>query len=151
VTTKSTVNDAMWTGTLTLKDAAGNTLAVLPPTYDAGEYRWIKFYPICTQALTYNVRAIMQVPDLVNDDDWPQFDSDYHDLLISGPGSEVLPLVGKRNLGAQMANEYARKSDTFAGTQQRKPNLILGFTNVSNALPLNDRSRINSVDGVVLK
>ena len=153
---KSTINQATFTGNITLKDSGGNTLAVLPPGIDAGEYRWIKLRPISSSALTLNVRAVTRVPDIYNDDDWPSFDSDYHSLLVLGPGSEIMPLVGKRSLGAKMGVEYDGGNGqggllaTFKGTQQRKPNRILEFANVTNAYWEDDVPRITTVDGVTV-
>lgn len=139
------------TGNITIEDAADNTLAVIPPGFRSMEYLWIKFYPIPDSALTLPIRAIASIPPLFNNEDVPRFDSDYHSLLVSGPASELLPLIGRGQSVGVYAARFQDGFSEFKSTQQRRPNLEMGFENVSNAyLTSSDKARTVSVDGVTV-
>jgi hypothetical protein len=85
-----------FTGNVTVKDAAGNTMAVIPTWVDSPNYIWNEFYPVNgSTAATYTVSAKMRKPELVNRWDWPEVDEDLHALLVDGPAALLLPLAGK--------------------------------------------------------
>ena len=136
------------TGEITVTDSGSNTLAIIPVDMDAVNYRWIEMYPTPDDVRALTVRCVMRKTPLVNDLDWPQFDEDYHGLLVSGPCSDLLPMVGRPQLAVTMRDDYEREFAEFKATQQRKPNLVLRFRNVTNDTFINDRSRVGSIDGV---
>jgi hypothetical protein len=68
------------TGNVIVKDSSGNVISRIPPMVTSPTYRWIEFDWIPSTARTYTIRALQDVPPLVNDDDWPQFDENYHSL-----------------------------------------------------------------------
>jgi len=151
--TVSTYNDdgSSITGNITIEDAADNTLAVIPPAFRSMEYLWVRFYPIPDSALDLNVRAIASIPPLFNNEDVPRFDSDYHYLLVEGPASDLLALIGRGQAVGTHLNAFNQGFREFKATQQRRPNLELGFANVSNALgSVDDKARVISVDGVTV-
>jgi len=146
--TKDNEDGSAITGVLTVTDSDANTIATVPVDMDGVNYRWIEFYPTPDDARNLTVRCIMRKTPLVNDMDWPQFDEDYHGLLVSGPCSDLLPLVGRPTLAAQMRDDFAREFMEFKNTQQRRPNRVLRFKNVTNSVGINDEARIGSIDGV---
>lgn len=86
------------TGNIIVKDSDGNVIARIPPMVTSPTYRWIEFDWIPSTARTYTILALQDVPPLVNDDDWPAFDENYHSLLTFIAGIQVLPSFGKQSL-----------------------------------------------------
>lgn len=146
--TKDNEDGSAITGDITVTDSGANTIAVIPVDMDAVNYRWIEFYPTPDDARNLTVRCIMRKTPLVNDMDWPQFDEDYHGLLVSGPCSDLLPLVGRPTLADQMRVDFFNEFTEFKNTQQRRPNRVLRFRNVTSDTFINDEARIGTVDGV---
>ncbi len=140
-------NDSTSTITGNLTVAAGSTtLAVIPVWAGAGNYLWIEFYPIPDSALSLTVRAIMRKLPLLYDEDWPQFDDDFHDLLVTGPGSELMPTVGKNSLAGKLNAQFDRNFERFKSAQGRRPNQIMTFQDVTTMAVPDDRPRIKGVD-----
>jgi len=143
---KSNAPGSSITGYITLTDAAANVLAVIPYWDTMSSHPWIRCYPIPDDARDLTIQSVMRKPDLVRDDDWPQFDPDYHHLLVSGAGAELLPSVGKNALAGKLMQDYTTGLDRFKGTQSRRPNRAFTFAEVSNAPILPDRPLIAGVD-----
>ena len=144
---KSTTTGVTIAGNVTVT-AGATTLGIIPFWMKSANYQWIELYPKPDAAVTYTVLATMRKPDLVRDDDWPQFDEDYHRLLIVGPGSELLPKTGNNALGGKMFQEYQMLKDQFKSTQNRRPNKAITWSSVSTSYVLPDRPLIRSVDFV---
>jgi hypothetical protein len=136
------------TGYVTIKTTGTGTptLAVIPYWDTMAEHLWIRLYPIPDDEYDLTVQGVMRKPDLVRDDDWPQFDTDYHHLLVSGPGSELMAAVGKSALAGKMLADYTEGLKTYTGTQARKPNRAIPFVEVSSGAVLPDRPLISGVD-----
>ena len=126
-------NDVTIVGAVTIKDTSDNTLAVIPPYWgDSPSYQWWELYPIPDAAITYVVRTLAKKPPLINDDDWPELDSRYHDLLIHGAQAILLPLVGKGQAGQLAARKYEQRKEDFLGHREQKQVTSRKFKNVTN-------------------
>jgi hypothetical protein len=138
---------AVRAGTMTVTGAtSGTTFATVPSGIDIPRHIWIGFYPIPGAATTLTVQAAARKPPLINNDDIPAFDEDYHYLLVSGPASELLPLVGKGELAAQKLIEFRDGLDALQSANNTTPNIINDFANVTTNPELNDRPLIAGVD-----
>ena len=128
---KSADSGISWVGNVAVSDASANVLARIPTWIDSPTYQWIRFWHIPSAAFTYTIRANAYKPDLVNNEDWPDFDDHYHDLLTFIAGSVVLPTLGKPDVGL-LYNQYAKDlMNEFLGSVDRKPNAYLVSNDVS--------------------
>jgi hypothetical protein len=93
-------------GTITVKDASDSTMAIIPPTFKSPSHLWVEFYPIPDGVTSYTVRSEMRKPDLVSDEDWPEVDEDFHNIIVWGAGADVLPNVGKSNQADRLRRDY---------------------------------------------
>jgi hypothetical protein len=119
-----------YSGTVTVKDSSANTIAVIPTWVDSPSYLWVEFYPIPDSAITYTVRAMAFKPDLVFDEDWPEIDEDFHNLLVFGACAEVLPAFGKAGYAAMLKSMYDDKLSSFQSLVDPRPNLVLQASDV---------------------
>lgn len=117
-------------GNVTVKDSSGNTLSVIPTWWDSPDYLWYEFQPIPSSAITYTVRAIMRKPDLVDDDDWPDIDQDFHELLIYGPAAVLLPGIGMEPAAQTHSKWFQHRYEKFMDSQKRRPSRVRSFNNV---------------------
>lgn len=118
-------------GNITITDASANTLAVIPSWVGSPTYVWVELWPEPNAVYTYTLRAMAYKPDLVNDDDWPDFDENFHDLLLYGPGAEVLPSFGQENLSVQYAQLFNQRWREYKRMVDPAPNLVQTFADVS--------------------
>lgn len=128
---KSTNTGFSYTGIITVKDSSGNTLASIPPWFDSPTYKWIRLNPIPDSVKTYTVRCLMRKPALVNDDDWPDFDEQFHDLLLYEAGKEILPHYGKAEQAQLFAVEAARRMKKLKDLASPRPNRQYVFDDVT--------------------
>jgi len=150
VRTASTSTDTGFSiaGTITITDGS-TTLARIPPSVSFADHLWIEFYPIPDATATYTVRTQEQKPDLINDDDWPQIDERWHQLLIDGPGQENLPSAGKNIQAGRMAQQWDQFIKDAKRYSQHRPNRVRTFMDVqSTPRPFLDRPLIPNVDFV---
>ena len=119
-----------WTGRVTVTDSGSNTLSVIPPWVTSPSYQWIRFHPIVDSARQYNLSAMAYKPDLVDDEDWPEFDEDFHDLLDLGACARILPLFGKTTYAEQMKEDFTGRMKEYLSLVDPKPNLIQQMANV---------------------
>lgn len=134
---KTTDSGYSITGNIIVKDSSGNVIARIPPIVTSPTYRWIEFNWIPSTARTYTVRALQDVPPLVNDDDWPQFDENYHSILDYIAGVQVLPAFGKQSLADRYQNLAFGSGNgglmaEFLGSGDPEPDLVFTFANVQN-------------------
>tara|TARA_R110001583_G_scaffold42423_1_gene134766 strand:- start:3412 stop:4389 length:978 start_codon:yes stop_codon:yes gene_type:complete len=102
------------TGVVTLKDSSGNVLADVAPYYESSpSYQWFKFYPTPDGAITYTVDCELRKPPLISDDDWPELNEDFHDLLVEGPAGVLLPTFGRTSAGDRHRTRYRERLDLF--------------------------------------
>ena len=118
------------TGNITITDAGSVTLAVIPTWVKSPTYVWVEFHPAPDDPITYVLRAMSYRPELANDDDWPEFDEYYHDLLEYGTGQQVFEVFGKPELGARFGKIFDDRMKEFKLTVDPKPNLVQTFGNV---------------------
>ena len=121
-------------GNVIVKDSSGNVISTIPVHWLSPDYIWIQFDPIPGSAITYNIRAEMRKPPLVNDGDWPEFDQEYHQLLVYGTTMELLPGLGKPQVGSAHRLTYKEMFREFTGIKNESPSAIWVFGDVqSNA------------------
>jgi hypothetical protein len=144
---KSTTGTSqVWSGTLTVTDDDGNVIARIPPMIESPTYLWIEFQKIPDAAYTYTIRAKSYRTPLVNDDDWPEIDDHFHDLLLYGPGEELLPNCGKPDLAAVFARKYRERLKEFKNKYAPRPNLMGQFADVTLYGSLPNRPLIPGYD-----
>lgn len=136
------------TGAITVTDSSSNTLAVIPPYYEASPtYQWFRLFPTPDTALTYTVECQRRKPPLIDDDDWPEIDEDYHELLVAGPAGTLLPNFGRTTAGDRYRTRYRElltNYKTAAGGTIRRARR---FANVMNRSTSNfRRPRIAGID-----
>tara|TARA_R100000315_G_scaffold62430_1_gene43958 strand:+ start:3305 stop:4306 length:1002 start_codon:yes stop_codon:yes gene_type:complete len=119
-----------FSGSVTVKDSSDNTIALIPTWVDSPSYLWIEFYPIPDSVITYTVRAMAFKPDLVFDEDWPEIDEDFHNLLVYGACAEILPAFGKAGYASMMKSMYDDKLSSFQSLVDPRPNLVLQASDV---------------------
>ena len=127
---KEPATGVSFSGNLTIKDDDANIISTLPVWWDSPDYHWIEFHPIPGAAITYTIRAEMRKPPLVNDGDWPEFDQEYHDLLIWGVTQDLLPTLGKPTTADSHRQTFQERFDELIGGVQDEPSAIWVFGNV---------------------
>ena len=90
----------------------------------------------------------MRKPPLVNDTDWPEFDQEYHDLLIWGVTKDWLPTVGKGSVAAVHRASYKDRMAQFRGESDSGVNAIFVFGNVQVAAGVSQRPQRPQIPGV---
>jgi hypothetical protein len=144
---KSSDTGSSITGVTTVtSNSAAVTLSRIPVMTTTPWYTWLRFYPIPDGVLTLTCQVVTRKEPLFRDDSWPEFDEDFHHLLITGPGSEVLPAIGKGSLGQKMFVEYTNDLNDFKGVQKARPNLVQKWADVSNRQVVPDRPLISGID-----
>lgn len=118
------------TGNITVTDADDNVLSIIPSWVQSPSYLWVEFWPEPDATYTYTLRAVAYKPDLVNDDDWPEIDEDFHDLIEYGAGSDVLPTFGKESVAVLYADKFRERIREYKSYVDPTPNLIGVFENV---------------------
>jgi len=126
-------NNTTFVGNVTIKDAAGITLAVIPPYWgDSPSYQWWEFWPYPSGVQTFVVRSLAHKPPLINNDDWPELPEMFHDLLIYGPQSVLLAGKGKEAAANRALQKYTERKRAFMGLKQHRGVKTRRFRNVSN-------------------
>jgi len=130
--TKTTDSGVTIDGNITVTDAAStpNTLSIIPIWVKSPRYSWVEFFPEPDAALTYTLRAMAYKPDLVHDEDWPDFDEDFHDLLDLLAGEQILPSFGKREVAVTFGILGRQRMKEFRGQVDRDHNTVLQFADV---------------------
>jgi hypothetical protein len=146
--TKVPATGFTFTGNVTVKDAAANTISVIPVWWDSPDYQWIEFDPIPAAAITYNIRCEMRKPPLVNDSDWPEFNQDFHDLLIWGVTADLLPTLGKSGVADRHRATFEARMSEFTGDNNSQPASLYVFGNVQNRVQIRNRPLAPYIQGV---
>ena len=137
-----------FTGNVTVKDDDANTISVIPVWWDSPDYQWIEFDPIPAAAITYNIRCEMRKPPLVNDSDWPEFNQDFHDLLIWGVTADLLPTLGKSGVADRHRATFETRMSEFTGDNNSQPASLYVFGNVQNRVQVRNRPLAPYIQGV---
>jgi len=145
---KTATRGNTFTGNLTVKDAAANVLAVIPTWWDSPDYNWVRLHTIPSSAITYNVRAEMRKPPLVNDEDWPEFDQEFHDLLIWGTTKDLLPTIGKSGTADRHRETFEQRMLDFAAEKNYRPAAIHVFADVQSYVGAQNRPGRPQIAGV---
>ena len=133
-------------GTVTVKDAGGSTMAVIPPTFKSPSHLWIEFYPIPDGVITYTVRSEMRKPDLVSDEDWPEIDEDFHNIIVWGAGADVLPNVGKGDQADRLRRDYEEGLMEALNAQGEHPGRVRTFSDLDLGSAYPRRPVVKGVD-----
>ena len=128
--TKYARGGASFAGSVVCKAASGNVIARIPSSYNSVDFTWIEFDQIPSAVLSYKVRAMSTKPELENDNDWPEFDEQYHDILTLLAAGECLPLFGKQTVGAQYLAMGNERLQEFKDGLDVKPNITHIMDNV---------------------
>jgi hypothetical protein len=143
-------NDASGTtrsGTVTVTKNTGSTvLTRVPASTKYADHLWVEFYPIPDGATALTVRVIEKKPDLVNDDDWPQFDERWHQILIDDPGSTLMLAAGNPNQATLMKSAANQMWLDFKANTQRRRNVARPFMDVNTQPSLAARPLLPGVD-----
>jgi hypothetical protein len=146
--TKEPTSGKTFAGDITVKDDDANIIAVIPTWWDSPDYRWVEFYPTPSAAITYTVRAEMRKPPLVNDGDWPEFDQEYHDLLVWGTTKDMLSTIGKVETADRHRATYNERLRKFTGDVNDTPGAIWIFANVQTQAGFAQRPIRPQIQGV---
>ena len=121
-----------FSGNITVKDSDSNTIAIVPVWWMSPDYVWIQFDPIPASAITYNIRAEMRKPPLVNDGDWPEFDQEYHSMLVYGTTMELLSGLGKAQTASSHRLTFKEMFNEFRGIKNETPSAVWVFGDVQS-------------------
>jgi hypothetical protein len=130
--TKIPASGVSFAGNVTVKDSGANTIAVIPVHWMSPDYQWVQFDPIPATAITYNIRAEMRKPPLVNDGDWPEFDQEYHNMLVYGTTMDLLPGLGKPQVASAHRLTYREMYKEFTGEKNEEPSAVWVFGDVQS-------------------
>jgi hypothetical protein len=130
---KTADDGVSWVGAVTLKDVSSNILAEIPTWVTSPSYQWVQFDPIPDEDISYILTAQAYKPDLVNDEDWPEFDDQFHDLLTMGAAAEVLGVFGKPEMGRTYAGMYKERFGEYRSYVDPSPNLIQTAADVQSS------------------
>ena len=149
---KAPASGNTFTGSITVKDSSSNILTVIPTWWESPEHIWIEFYPIPAAAETYILSAEMRMPPLVEDEDWPEIESGFHDLIWRGVIQDLFPKIGLSIVSDKMRDTLDDRMDEFLEFNGAQPvNRTLVFANVwseSGNRQRSNRPRISGVDFV---
>jgi len=127
-------------------NSGGVTVVVIPFHIDSPSHLWVEFYPIPDSAITYTVRAEMNKPNMVNDDDWPDIDEDFHDTILYLAAGEALAVFGQEGLGQRLEQRGEEQIDALLGTRVSR-NLVRQFVDVTTSSPTSPpRPLISGID-----
>jgi hypothetical protein len=146
--TKVPAASITFTGNITAKDSSGNTIAVVPYWWDSPDYVWIEFHPIPSAAVTYTLRVEMRKPPLLNDGDWPEFDQEFHDLLVWGTTQDLLISFGKGDVADRHRLTFTERLQEFRREKDSQPNMVWVFSDVQSATGITNRPRRPWIPGV---
>jgi hypothetical protein len=89
----------------------------------------------------------MRKPDLVNDEDWPEVSDEFHNVLVWGAASEVMPSVGKFPQAQLMQRNYQDGLRRYKqATGMTQPNRIRVMSDVTTARAGFNRPLIAGID-----
>lgn len=127
--TKLATSGYSWSGNITISTAS-ETLTTIPVWWDSPRHLWYEFYPIPTSSITYTVRCLARKPDLLNNEDWPDIDENFHSLLVNGSLMELCPAIGKTAQGAVAAANFERDFRDFKSIHGKRPNKTTMFSDI---------------------
>ncbi len=137
-----------FSGVVTLKDSADVVLATIPVWWTSPDFLWMSFYPVPAADITYNIRAEMRKPPLVNAGDWPEFPADYHELLVFGVTKDLLPGLGKTYVGDRHRGSFRDLQLAFRRAGVVTRNGVGVFADVSGASRSRQRPSRPLISGV---
>ena len=131
---KSQGDGLSWSGNTTVSDSDGNELALIPVWVDSPTYQWVQFDPIPEADITYKLSSMSYRPDLVNNEDWPEIDEDFHDLLTYGACMECLPTFGKGAYAVMFRGLFDQRLKEYSSWLDPSPNLVQVFADVQSGI-----------------
>lgn len=148
--TKSFTVDTLGTALINDQDftIGGFVLAVIPSMWESPDYQWIEFYPGPGSEVTYTIRCEMRKPPLINDGDWPEFDQDFHEMLVFGTTMTLLPTFGKSDTAMMHREAYNDMWQEFTGQSTETTRALFVFANVQNRAGYSGRPHRPLIEGV---
>ena len=130
---KAPASGTTFDGQITVTDGASNTIAVIPTWWDSPDYEWVEFNPVPSAAETYIVGAEMRKPPLVEAEDWPEIDSNFHDLIWRGVVEDIFAKIGFPAIVESLRPKLKDRFDEFLSSHGEPPkNRALVMSNVWN-------------------
>jgi hypothetical protein len=130
---KSPVSGTNFEGNITVKDVSNNTLSVIPVWWESVDYEWVEFQPTPSSAITYTIHGEARKPPLVNAEDWPEIDLEFHDLLWRGAFADLAPKIGLLSSQQAMQSTLNDRMDEYLSQHGLTGNnRSLVFANVWN-------------------
>jgi len=80
--------------------------------------------------MSYKLWAYAYKPELVRNEDWPEIDDYFHNLILWGAGQEVLPSFGKNDVARSFENMYAQRIREYRSSVDMNPGLTQTFSDV---------------------
>lgn len=127
---KTSNGGVSWVGNVTVTDSNSNTIALIPHWVQSPDYLWVEFYPITDTSRQYVLRAQAFKPDMVNDDDWPEFDVDFHYLLDWGAFAQIGGVFGKPDEMLKYSGMYNNGLKSYQSLVDPQPQLVQTFEDV---------------------
>ena len=127
---KSTTGVVVFAGNITITDVNSTTLSVIPVWVDSPEYVWVEFYPTPDTARRYTFSAAAFKPDLLKDEDWPDVNTYFQDLILWGAGQIVLPSFGKDQTALMFKSLYDERIKEYLSGVKKDPNMTQTFADV---------------------
>lgn len=140
--------DVTYYGNITVKDVSGNVLAVVPQWCDSPEYQWFKFYPIPAAAGNYTIRVETQKMPLVNNSDWPEIPDKFHHLLVFGVTKDLLPNLGKVEVGQVHAADFRQLLKEMVAAQNKGSATTRMFADVQSGARMLQRPHRPLIRGI---
>jgi hypothetical protein len=135
-------------GNVTVKDNAGNVIATIPLAWRSPSYQWIQFHPIPDAAITYNIRAAMRKPPLVNAEDWLEFPEEFHMMAVFGVTRDLLGKMGMAALANQHRASYKELAAELAKSCYKSTAGFFTFSDVMGSSGLRNRPHRPLIKGV---
>lgn len=101
-------------GTVTLHEGSGSgtELSRIPIGDTRGRFLRYALAPTPSQVITYNIDALANITDLVNDTDEPFEHPDFHDILVDGAVYDEWTMKGRASDAARLLNGGSPRQPT---------------------------------------
>ena len=146
--TKTPASGVTFQGNVTVKDDDANTISVIPYWWESPDYKWFQLHPIPDAVITYEIRCEMRKPPLLLDNDWPEFNSDFHDLIVWGVTKDLLPTLGKSSVSDKHRLTYRERLRRFTRTETPAGEATWVFADVQSQVGIQQRPHRPLIPGV---
>lgn len=113
------------TGNITFrKNSDSSTLVVLGPQETSPRFRVITLYPKPDSAITIYIEYYKKIKELINDSDVPEFDTNWHYVVIMGTIAKIYQSLGKVTDFESQMGLYATAVRSMVSHDRTNPDLI---------------------------